>query len=94
MPKPIPYGRQHISKKDIEVVTKALQHDFLTQGPQIDLFEDTRKTADLYHAMDRIRNRFGSRCIMRASTFGAKTIGGKMNPFNGEPPIVLAHRTA
>lgn len=61
---------------------------------QINLFEDTRKTANLYQAMDHIRNRYGSRSVIRASTFGAKTIGGIMNPFNGEPPIVLAHRTA
>lgn len=40
MPKPIPYGRQHITEKDIAVVTEALQHDFLTQGPQIAKFEE------------------------------------------------------
>ncbi len=68
--------------------------DLVPGGSQIDLFEDTRKTVGLYQAMDRIRNRFGSRSVMRASTFGAKTIGGVINPFNGEPPIVLAHRTA
>lgn len=39
MPKPIPYGRQHISAEDIAVVTEVLQHDFLTQGPQIAVFE-------------------------------------------------------
>ena len=61
---------------------------------QINLFEDPQKTVDLYKAMDDIRNRYGGRSIVRASTFGAKTIGGITNPFNGEPPIVLAHRTA
>lgn len=60
---------------------------------QMSLFENTRQTADLYLAMDRIRNKYGSRSIVRASTLGAKTVGGVMNPFNGEPPIVLAHRT-
>ncbi|PCE64641.1 DNA polymerase IV [Sediminicola luteus] len=60
---------------------------------QMSLFEDTSKTANLYQAMDRVRNRFGSRMVMRAATMGAKTIGGNFNPFNGEPPIVLAHRT-
>lgn len=65
----------------------------LTEGNyQISLFEDIQKTVNLYDAMDTIRNKFGSRSIMRASTFGARTIGGMMNPFNGEPPIVLAHR--
>lgn len=61
---------------------------------QIDFFEDAEKTISLYQAMDKIRHRFGSRSVMRASTFGAKTIGSIANPFNGEPPIVLAHRTA
>lgn len=61
---------------------------------QMNLFEDTQKTANLYQAMDNIRNKYGGRSVYRASTFGAKTIGGVMNPFNGEPPIVLAHRTA
>lgn len=60
---------------------------------QLNLFETTQKSVQLYQAMDHIRNRFGSRMVMRASTFGAKTIGAYTNPFNGEPPIVLAHRT-
>jgi UDP-4-amino-4,6-dideoxy-N-acetyl-beta-L-altrosamine transaminase len=37
--KPIPYGRQHITDEDIKAVTDTLQSDFLTQGPQIALFE-------------------------------------------------------
>ncbi len=61
---------------------------------QIGLFEDVKKTVNLYKAMDDLRQRYGARSVMRASTFGAKTIGGVTNPFNGEPPIVLAHRTA
>jgi len=65
----------------------------LVQGKyQIDLFEDTKKTVNLYNAMDIIRNKYGSRSVIRASTYGAKTIGGFTNPFNGEPPVVLAHR--
>ena len=66
----------------------------LTGGSyQISLFEDTSKTANLYQAIDTIRNRFGGRTVMRASTLGARSIGNDGNPFNGEPPIVLAHRT-
>ncbi|MBT8221221.1 MAG: DNA polymerase IV [Bacteroidia bacterium] len=61
---------------------------------QMNLFEDSQQTADLYGAMDVIRNKYGSRSVLRASTMGARTIGGMMNPFNGEPPIVLAHRHA
>lgn len=35
----IPYGRQHITDVDIEVVTNALRADLLTQGPTIHQFE-------------------------------------------------------
>lgn len=59
---------------------------------QINLFEDTEETLNLYQAMDHVRNRFGSRSVLRASAMGAKTIGSMHNPFNGEPPMVLAHR--
>lgn len=59
---------------------------------QINLFEDTEETLNLYQAMDYVRNRFGSRSVLRASAMDAKTIGSMHNPFNGEPPVVLAHR--
>ncbi len=59
---------------------------------QINLFEDTEETLNLYSAMDKVRNRFGDRSIFRASSMGAKTIGRMHNPFNGLPPVVLAHR--
>lgn len=36
---PIPYGKQYISTEDIDAVIKALQSDFLTQGPKIAEFE-------------------------------------------------------
>lgn len=35
----IPYGKQDISKADIDAVVEVLTSDFLTQGPKIDLFE-------------------------------------------------------
>lgn len=37
---PIPYGRQHITEKDLEAVKEALLSDYLTQGPRIKEFED------------------------------------------------------
>lgn len=37
--KPIPYGRQNITEKDIKAVIETLQSDFLTQGPKIEEFE-------------------------------------------------------
>ncbi len=67
----------------------------LTSGTyQINLFDDAKRTVSLYKAMDDIRLRFGDRSVMRAATLGegAQTIGNFTNPFNGEPPIVLAHR--
>jgi DNA polymerase-4 len=59
---------------------------------QIDLFEDTEEVLNLYAAMDHIRERYGEKSVLRASGMGAKTIGRMHNPFNGQPPIVLAHR--
>jgi DNA polymerase-4 len=57
---------------------------------QISLFEDPT-ILDLYKAMDHIRNRYGDRAIMRASGMNAKSIS-RWNPFNGEPPPLLANR--
>lgn len=59
---------------------------------QINLFDDTEEALNLYQAMDRVRKRFGDRAVIRASAMGARTIGRMHNPFNGEPPTVLAHR--
>ena len=35
----IPYGRQEITKRDVDAVTQVLQSDFLTQGPLVPKFE-------------------------------------------------------
>ncbi|WP_405250897.1 DNA polymerase IV [Dokdonia sp. Asnod3-C12] len=67
----------------------------LTEGHyQIDLFENTNKTVNLYKAMDELRNKYGDYSVRRANTIGegSRTIGNQGNPFNGEPPILLAHR--
>ena len=37
----IPYGRQDITQADVDTVVAVLQSDFLTQGPQVPLFENT-----------------------------------------------------
>ncbi|NER15861.1 DNA polymerase IV [Spongiivirga citrea] len=73
-----------------------VRYSSLTSGTyQISLFDDEKKTVNLYKAMDAIRIRYGDRSVMRAVTMGegARTVGNFTNPFNGEPPIVLAHRT-
>tara|TARA_R110002051_G_C8743681_1_gene499430 strand:- start:2044 stop:3258 length:1215 start_codon:yes stop_codon:yes gene_type:complete len=59
---------------------------------QINLFDDTEEILSLYNAMDNIRKRYGDKSVLRASGMGAKTIGRMHNPFNGLPPVVLAHR--
>ncbi len=72
-----------------------VRYSGLTSGTyQMNLFDDEKRTVNLYKAMDEIRIRYGDRSIMRAATMGdgAATIGNFTNPFNGEPPIVLAHR--
>ena len=41
----IPYGRQEITQQDIDSVVDVLKSDFLTQGPQVPMFEQTIKDA-------------------------------------------------
>jgi len=65
--------------------------DLVAGGHQIDLFNDAEKTIKLYQAMDLMRERYGDRSIMRAAGMEARTIG-RINPFNGEPPALLANR--
>jgi DNA polymerase-4 len=59
---------------------------------QMDLFEDTAEMVNLYQAMDRIRNRYGQNAIRRVNTMGVRGVGQMSNPFNGEPPVIPAHR--
>ena len=60
-------------------------------GYQIDLFDDDDKIINLYQAMDRMRERYGDRAVIKAAGMGAKSIS-RWNPFNGEPPPLLANR--
>ena len=60
-------------------------------GFQIDLFDDEERVLSLYQAMDKMRERFGDRSVIRASGMEAKSIS-RWNPFNGEPPPLLANR--
>ncbi|MBC8769795.1 DNA polymerase IV [Arenibacter sp. BSSL-BM3] len=70
-----------------------IRFSHLVQGHyQINLFDDTEEILNLYNALDKIRERYGDKSVIRASGMGAKTIGRMQNPFNGQPPIVLAHR--
>jgi DNA polymerase-4 len=58
---------------------------------QMDLFADDEKTIKLYQAMDKLRDKYGDRAIIRTESMGARTIG-RWNPFTGEPPPLLANR--
>ncbi len=40
----IPYGRQDITNADVEAVLQIMRSEFLTQGPQVPLFEDALKS--------------------------------------------------
>ena len=39
--RPIPYGRQYIDEDDIQAVVDVLRGDWLTQGPEVDAFEES-----------------------------------------------------
>ena len=41
----IPYGKQEITQQDIDAVVDVLKSDFLTQGPQVPLFEESVRQA-------------------------------------------------
>ena len=63
----------------------------VTGNHQLGLFGDEVDYSALYKAMDQIRIRYGDRAVIKAIGLQAKTIGG-WNPFNGEPPALLANR--
>ena len=60
-------------------------------GHQINLFEDNEMHLNLAQAMDKMRERYGDRAVMCAAGMEARTIS-RWNPFNGEPPPLLANR--
>jgi DNA polymerase-4 len=55
------------------------------------LFEDNNKILNLYQAMDKMRERYGDRAVIRAVGMEAKSIS-RWNLFNGEPPSLLVNR--
>lgn len=61
-------------------------------GHQMDAFTDTEEAMRLYQAMDKIRQRFGDRTVMRASGMDAHSIGRMDDPFDGQAPLLLANR--
>lgn len=64
----------------------------LVEGDQqINLFEDNQKQLNLIQSIDKLRERYGDRAVISAAGMEAKTIS-RWNPFNGEPPPLLANR--
>ena len=66
---------------------------------QINLFDDSEEKLNLYQAMDYLRNRYGTddrgnAIVSWGTTIGIANISSMGNPFNGEPPIIPAHRNA
>jgi len=62
-------------------------------GHQINLFEDNEKQLHLSQAIDCMRERYGDRAVINAAGMEARSIS-RRNPFNGEPPPLLANRRA
>jgi DNA polymerase-4 len=60
-------------------------------GQQIRLFEDSEEMINLYSAMDKIRKKFGQTAVKRAIAMESSNMSNG-NPFNGEPPVIPAHR--
>lgn len=68
-----------------------VRYSHIVEGAhQITLFDDPN-ILSLYKAMDKIRSQYGDRAVMKAAGMEAKSIG-RWNPFNGEPPPLLANR--
>jgi DNA polymerase-4 len=73
--------------------------DLVSGNHQINLFDDSEERLNLYLAMDHIRNKYGiddrgNSIISWATTLGIPNISSMGNPFNGDPPIIPAHRNA
>lgn len=81
----IPYGHQHITDEDIQVVVETLKSDYLTQGPKIAEFEQafaryvnaryavavSNATAGLHLAASSLGLKPGDKVIVTPMTFAA-----------------------
>ncbi|WP_221390736.1 DNA polymerase IV [Dyadobacter sp. NIV53] len=73
--------------------------DLVSGNYQINMFDDSEEKLNLYMAMDYIRNRYGmnkkgDQILSWGTTLGIPNIASMGNPFNGEPPVIPAHRNA
>jgi DNA polymerase-4 len=86
------FGKLYDRRVLIRLVGVRFSH-LVGGGYQINLFEDSEEMIKLYQAMDKMRNKYGQDAVKRAVAMGSKGIG-RSNPFNGQPPIIPAHRRA
>ncbi len=86
------YKKLYIRRLSIRLISVRFSH-LVQGGHQINFLEDTEEKINLFQAMDKIRNRFGQDAIKLAVAMGSKGIG-RINPFNGQPPTIPAHRRA
>ncbi len=83
--------KKHYNKR-LLVRLIGLRCSHLVQGAQqISLFEDSEEMIRLYQAMDRIHRKYGTRAIRRAISMDSKAMN-YYNPFDGNPPVIPAHR--
>lgn len=87
------FRRLYDKRQRIRLIGVRFSH-LVGGGHQMDAFADTAEAMGLYQAMDKIRNRFGDRTVMRASGMDARSIGRMDNPFDGMAPVLLANRRA
>ncbi len=58
--------------------------DLVHGNHQISLFDDTLESINLYEAMDRMKHRYGSEKLVRATTLGvSRRVRMEMNSFKG-----------
>jgi DNA polymerase-4 len=83
------YNRLYNRRLLVRLIGVKFSH-LVEGGHQIDLFDDSN-LINLYQAMDKMREQYGDRAVVRASGMGAKSIS-RWNPFSGEPPPLLPNR--
>lgn len=84
------FNKLHNKRLLVRLIGVKFSH-LVEGGYQINLFGDAEEVISLYHAMDKIRDKYGDRKVMRAFGIEARTIS-RFNPFTGEPPPLLANR--
>jgi DNA polymerase-4 len=60
--------------------------ELISGSHQLSLFDDPKRYANLYSALDNIRSRFGDQAVMRAGGMDVKNLH-RFNPFKGETPF-------